>query len=95
MSFDPFEYTRYSLNTGCNALDRPKMTHDECECCNPRGEPCCSDCCLCMSPFAIVADIVTLIPRGIHHLFKKCSKPASPAIVEDKEKDDVSPSRTS
>lgn len=51
----------------------------ECECCGPRGEPC-GHCMLCISPFALVVDIICLVPRFGCLAVSKCTYCGNPRV---------------
>ena len=69
----PFACTSWTTTTFCDALDRPPLANDVCECCNVRGQPACADCMLVFTPFAFVIDLVSLPVRSCYRCYGKAS----------------------
>jgi hypothetical protein len=64
-SFKFFKYTGNSMNDCCIAMDSPDYA-DASDA--QRGDLCCRQCQWFGWPFTFIFDIVTIIPRGIHHI---------------------------
>ena len=51
----------------------PPSHHTENNCCETGGEPCCIECYYCLSPFAIVVDIICF-PCNMYYTCLHCKK---------------------
>lgn len=77
--FNAFKYSCWACDqtvSECNASSA--ADRDDCECCNTRGQVCCSAMCWAITPFTLLVDIFACGPRYIHH---KCHGKKKPVIT--------------
>ena len=51
----------------------PPSHHTDYNCCCPSGEPCCIDCYFCLTPIAMVVDVLCF-PCNLYYTFSHCKK---------------------
>lgn len=72
------DYLCFPITTDmCDKADSycssPPSHHTENTCCSPSGEPCCIDCYYCLTPIAMIVDLLCF-PCNMYHTYSHCKK---------------------
>ena len=72
------DYLCFPITTDmCDKADSycssPPSHHTENTCCSPSEEPCCIDCYYCLTPIAMIVDLLCF-PCNMYHTYSHCKK---------------------